>query len=141
MVIGSVTYTFKTALTPTEGEILIGASAAAALDNLKSAINHEGTPGTDYSCAAVHPTVTATTNTNTAQTVAAKTAGTAGNAIATTETSSHLSWGGATLTGGVNGTVGYANEMCADASYLYHCLAANTVAGANWRRVSLGSAF
>jgi len=139
--IGSKTYTFKTALTPEEGEVLIGASAAAALDNLKSAINHEGTADTDYKCAAAHPTVTATTNTNTTQLVVAKTKGTAGNAIVSTEDSEHLSWGAATLEGGVNGTVGLANETCADASYLYHCIAANTIADANWRRVALGSAY
>lgn len=134
-------YTFKTTLTPTEGQVLIGGSAAAALDNLKSAINHEGTPDTDYKCEAVHPTVTATTNTNTTQLVVAKTAGSAENAIVTTKTSSHLSWGGATLSGGIDGTTGYANETCADASYLYHAIAANTVSGSNWRRISLGSAF
>ena len=40
--IGSKTYTFKTILTPTEGQVLIGGSAAIALRNLKSAINHIG---------------------------------------------------------------------------------------------------
>ncbi len=100
-------YTFKTNLTPTEGEVLIGGSAAVALDNLKSAINHTGTPDTDYKCAAVHPTVTATTNTNTTQVVVAKTAGTSGNAIASTEASTHLAWGAATLTGGLDEGAGY----------------------------------
>ena len=100
-------YTFRTALTPTEGEVLIGGSAAVALDNLKSAINHEGTPDTDYKCAAVHPTVTATTNTDTTQIVVAKTAGTSGNAIATTEASTHLSWGAATLAEGLDEGASY----------------------------------
>jgi hypothetical protein len=102
-------YTFKTALTPTEGEILIGGSAAAALDNFKSAVNHTGTPDTDYKCAAVHPTVTATTNTNTTQLIVANTSGSAGNGIATTVTggSGHLSWGGTSLAGGVNVGVSY----------------------------------
>lgn len=99
--IGGKVYTAKTALTPTEGEVLIGVSAAVFLDNLKSAINHTGTPGTDYSCAAAHPTVFATTNTNTTQVVQALNPGTAGNLIATTETSSHLGWGGAVLAGGL----------------------------------------
>jgi len=52
-------YTFKTALTPTEGQVLIGADADASLLNLIRAINHTGTPDTDYKCAAAHPTVTA----------------------------------------------------------------------------------
>lgn len=105
--IGSTVYTFKTALTPTAFEVLIGGSAAAALTNLKSAINLTGTPGTDYAAATtIHPTVTGTTLTATTLVVAAKTAGTAGNAIATTEVSLQLSWGTATLTGGTDaGTV------------------------------------
>jgi len=101
--IGSKVYTFKTALTPTEGEVLIGANADASLLNLIRAINHTGTPNTDYKCAAANTQVTAASSvTSHAFAITAITAGTAGNAIATTETSSHLSWGGATLSGGSN---------------------------------------
>jgi hypothetical protein len=105
--IGGYTYTFKTALTAstTPFEVLIGASAAAALDNLKEAINASGTPGTNFgSKTYAHPDVVATTNTNTTQVVEARLAGTTGNSIATTETSSHLSWGAATLASGADGT-------------------------------------
>lgn len=104
--IGSTVYTFKTALTTDPAavpyEVLIGESAAVALDNLKSAINAtEGDEGTLWGTGtAAHPTVEATTNTNTTQLVVALTAGADGNAIATTETSSHLSWGATTLAGG-----------------------------------------
>lgn len=98
-------YTFKTALTPAEGEVLIGASADASLLNLIRAINHSGTPGTDYQCAAVHPTVTAATSvTSHAFLVTAVYTGTGPNAIATTETSAHLSWGATTLASGANPT-------------------------------------
>lgn len=100
--IGSTVYTFKTALTePAEPyEVLIGISAAVALDNLKSAINATTGEGTTYATGTVaHPTVEATTNGNTTQVVQALTAGAAGNDIATTETSSHLSWGATTLFG------------------------------------------
>lgn len=101
VVIGSKTYTFKTTLTPTEGEVLIGADADASLLNLIRAINHSGTPDTDYKCAAANTQVSAATAvTSHAFAVTALTAGSAGNAIATTETSSHLSWGASTLTGG-----------------------------------------
>jgi len=137
-------YTFKTALTPTEGQVLIGVSAAVALDNLKSAINHTGTPDTDYSCAAVHPTVEATTNSDTTQLVAAKTKGVAGNSIALEEVSTHLTVDAATLgttVAGVDGTVGVANEIAQDTTYLYVCIATNTIADTNWRRVALGSAY
>lgn len=107
--IGSTVYTFKTTLTPTAFEVLIGASAAAALDNLKSAINLTAGGGTTYAAATtIHPTVRATTNTDTTQVVEAKLAGTAGNSIATTEAGTHTSWGAATLAGGV---ASVANEV------------------------------
>lgn len=97
---GSV-YTFKTALTATANQVLIGGTAATALANLKKAINLAGVAGTDYGTGtAVHPTVSAGTLTSTTLQVTAKTSGTAGNAIATTETSAHLSWSAATLAGG-----------------------------------------
>lgn len=100
-------YTFKTALSsgPTVPyEVLIGGSAAIALDNLKAAINDTGVEGTNYSVGtAPHPTVTATTNTDTTQVVEAKLTGAGENSIATTETSAQLSWGAATLAGGVDG--------------------------------------
>ena len=103
--IGETVYTFKTALSAGPAvayEVLIGASAAAALDNLKLAINAGAGVGTNYSTGtAAHPSVVATTNTDTTQVVEALTAGRSANAIATTEESTHLSWGAATLTGGV----------------------------------------
>lgn len=100
--IGSVVYTFKTALTePAEPyEVLIDTTAAAALDNLKLAINGDSGEGTKYSTGTVaHPTVEATTNSNTQQVVQALSAGSAGNDIATTENSGQLAWGAATLFG------------------------------------------
>lgn len=101
VVIGGITYTFKTALTGATHEVLIGASAAEALDNLKSAINASAGAGTTYGTGTLaHPSVTATTNTDTTQVVEALAAGTPGNSIATTEVSSHLAWGGSTLAGG-----------------------------------------
>lgn len=45
------------------------------------------------------------------------------------------------LAGGVDGTVGTAFKIAVDTSYLYIAIAANTIADANWRRISLGSAF
>jgi hypothetical protein len=45
------------------------------------------------------------------------------------------------LTGGVNGTVAEKGAQMVDATYLYVCIADNTVAGKNWRRIALGSAF
>lgn len=105
--VGTKVYTAKDTLTPIEGEVLIGASAAEFLDNLKLAINRtlpETNDGVKYKVAAAHTSVTATTNTDTTQVVQAIYTGTGGNSIASTETSSHLSWGATALATGANPT-------------------------------------
>lgn len=138
------TYTYKTALTPTEGEVLIGANDTAALLNLKNAINHTGTPDTDYKCAAAHPTVEGVSSDATTLVVAARTKGVAGDLIASTEVSAELSWDDVTLgttVAGVDGTVGVKDQIEVDTSYLYVCIAANGISGTNWRRISLGTAY
>lgn len=97
-------YTYLTTLTNTAwNEVLIGASVAASLDNLKIAINATGgTIGTEYSLGTTaHPLVTATTNDNTTQVIEAREFGTAANSYSTTETSSYLSWGASSMSGGV----------------------------------------
>jgi hypothetical protein len=132
-------YTFKAALTPAEGEVLVGANDTASLLNLLNAIKHTGTPDTDYKCAAAHPTVDGTSSNATTLVVTAKTKGV--STIATTKTGAEISWAHTTLYGGVNGTVGIANETCADASYIYHTPVVNTIADANWRRIALGSVY
>lgn len=147
--IDSVVYSFVDVLSETNApaaaianQVLFGASSAEALDNLKLAINAGATAGTNYSTGTVvHPTVTATTNSNTEQTVEAKVKGTAAHSIAVSKSMANGAWGAGNLAGGVNGTVGIANEVLVDASYLYHAVAANTVADTNWRRISLGSAY
>lgn len=105
--IGNKTYTFKTALTPTEGQVLIGADADASLLNLARAINHTGTPDTDYSCAAAHTQVSSSASvTDHAITITALDAGTAGNSIAVSDTAStRLTFDGDTLAGGTDPTV------------------------------------
>jgi hypothetical protein len=100
--LGTRTYTFKTTLTGAANEVLIGASAAIALDNLKAAVNKAPGGGTTYSAAtAQHEQVEATTNTDTTQLFVSRVAGTAGNALASTETSTVLSFGGGTFAGGL----------------------------------------
>lgn len=122
VVIGNKTYTFKTALTPTEGEVLIGADADASLLNLIRAINHTGTPDTDYKCAAAHTQVSAAASvTAHAFVITSRLSGTAANSYATTDTSPTLSFtstvmaGGGTwanCTGTINGTA-YTNATTA----------------------------
>ena len=109
-VIDDQTYYFTTDLqesvtgTAVANEILWVTSDAVALDNMKKAINGTGTEGTDYSTGTnAHPTVIATTNTDTAQTVESRFWGTLGNTIATTETMTTTAWGSTTLTGGTAG--------------------------------------
>ena len=76
---------YKFVATPTdEGDVGIGGSAAVTLDNLKLAINRtdpDTNDGVKYKCAAAHPTVAATTNTDTVQTLEALTAGVGGNSL------------------------------------------------------------
>lgn len=67
-------------------------------------------------------------------------AGVGGNAIEIQETLINGSVPGL-LSGGIDGTVGAENALARDASYLYVCVAANTVSGKNWRRITLGSAY
>lgn len=105
--VGANTYTFKTTLGGVGGQVLINGSAANALTNLDRAINHTGTPGTDYVnsgiTAVVHPTVSSGSVTATTLVVTARTGGAAGNNIATSDTAGvRLEWTGGTLSGGLD---------------------------------------
>ena len=46
-----------------------------------------------------------------------------------------------TSAGAANGTVGVANDIWADDGDLYHCIGANTITGANWRRIARGDVY
>lgn len=102
--IGGKVYTWQTVLTNVDGNVKIGATAALSLVNLKNAINlGAGVPGTDYALAMTqHPTVTAVLTSALIMTATATAKGTAGNAIATTETSTNYAWGAATMAGGLD---------------------------------------
>lgn len=88
-------------------EVLIGASAADTLDNLKLAINNSATEGTQYSAGTkAHTQVTATTNTDTAQTVASRNAAYDNASIALSVTGSgNIAAGAASLASGVRGVI------------------------------------
>lgn len=101
--LASAVYTFKTTLTGASYEVLINGSVANALINLQKAVNLTGVAGTDYGTGTLlNASITAGTATSTTLPVSAKNYGTGGNALATTETSAGLSFGGATLSGGAN---------------------------------------
>lgn len=133
--IGDTTYTFVSALSagPTVPyEVLIGASAAASLDNLKSAVNGTAGVGTTYSVGTeAHPDVTATTNADDSQVFEAIEVGTAGNAIATTSTAADNAFGATTLGSGedVDQILTLASEV--DAAIDAHTAAAALVTPAN----------
>lgn len=98
-------YTFQTVLTNVDGHVLIGASASASLDNLVAAVNLGNGAGVTYAAATtLHPTMFATKASATTVTITAKTPGTAGNALTTTEAGAHTSFGGATLATGADPT-------------------------------------
>lgn len=105
--IGNKKYTFRVAPS-IEGEVLIGANAAASFLNLKNAITHEGTPGTDYVCARAHPWIKSASIAGSpgVMTVTAY-AGKQGSTIVTTTTSATWSWGAAVMSAaGVGNCIG-----------------------------------
>lgn len=99
--IGGKTYTFQTVLTNVDGNVLIGGSASASLDNLIAAITLGTGAGTLYAAATtLHPTATAVAGPGDTMRATAKDQGSAGNSIASTTTVTGATWTGATLAGG-----------------------------------------
>jgi len=98
------TYTFEATLTNVDGNVHIGASASATIDNLIAAIELGAGAGTDYATAmTIHPTCTGAAGAGDTMDCTANYYGTFGNSISTTDptdVSGNLSWGGATLSGG-----------------------------------------
>lgn len=129
--IGSQVFTFVAARSGAGSfEITINADNATQGDNLVAAL-------ADVS------NVTGVNSTG-AVTITAATKGVSGNLIVLSTSATGAAVTGVTdgkLDGGVDGTTGIANETCTDASYLYHCVAANGITGTNWRRIELGSAY
>jgi hypothetical protein len=102
--LGAQVYTFKTALTPSDYEVLIGADAAGSLTNLRNAIlGTGGSPG-DYQVPSANASASAGTIYSSTIPLTALTAGTAGNSIALVVTTAAAAWtvSAATLKGGVN---------------------------------------
>jgi len=100
--IGSQTYTYKTTLTGAADEVLLGAAQANSMENLRRAINGDGVAGTNYGTGTVANTDVSATDTGTTVVVTALLGGTGPNSVATTEVGANTSWGGATLSGGLD---------------------------------------
>ena len=132
MVIGAVTYTFKVARA-VAGEITISAVNATQVTNIIDAVTLDSTD------------IVATDGAGDTVVITAATKGVAGNLLPLTESATGIAVNGAgtlgATTAGVNGTVGQKNQVMINASYIYSCIAANTLSGTNWRRISLGSAY
>jgi len=96
-----IVYTFKTALTPTAGQVLIGASAAASLANLAAAMWGFGTVATTYAAGVTHQSKTQNTAiTATVLSIQALRGGTGGNSITLAKSAATLTVSNTTLTGG-----------------------------------------
>lgn len=100
--IGGQVYTFNTSLTNTANNVLIGADATAMGANLAAAINAGTGAGTLYGTGTVANASVSATASLGVVTVTARTAGTAGNAVAISETLTNSAWAGGatTLSGG-----------------------------------------
>jgi len=131
-VVGAQAFIWKAARGGT-GEVTIGADAPAAITNIVTAITAD------------LATVTAVDGTGDTVVVTAATKGVAGDTIILTENSTNMAVDGTgtlgATTAGVDGSVGVANEIAQDGSYLYVCLATNTIADANWRRIAVGAVY
>lgn len=89
-----------------EGDVHFVTNADTSLLNLIRAINHTGTPGTDYVKAAASLLVTAASSvTSHTFAVTAIWGGTNGNLIQTSETAATLSWTSTVLASGTNGAI------------------------------------
>lgn len=110
VVSGAQTYTFKTVLGSTAGNVLIGGSATAAISNLVAAVNGSAGAGVAYVATSTSPNAGSFAVVNSITPNQAKftalLGGTAGNSLAATTTSSVGSWGSGvtTLLGGVAAT-------------------------------------
>ena len=138
--VNGVVYTFRAAVADV-GDVKIGADADASLTNLARAINATGgTPGTDYLVQIAHPTVSSGTVSAHAITLTARTKSAGGNALTLAKSAATLTVGGASFSGGIDGTVGFAGQFGSYGGTLYHCLADATVATSGaWKSITLGS--
>jgi hypothetical protein len=130
LLVGTNLFLFKAARSGA-GEITISANNTTQAANIVAALTADSTEVTSTNLAGV-------------VTVVAAAKGVSGNGIFLQTAATGCTVSSVTadkLDGGVDGTIGVSNEICADASYFYHCIAANGITGTNWRRISLGSAF
>lgn len=105
VVVNGVTYTFKTSLTPTAGQVLIGTTTTITAANLAKAINGELD---DAVAAGTTPNLFATSeaSANYVFLTALSPSKSVGNALTLTKTGSNITVSGATFSGGITGGEG-----------------------------------
>jgi len=106
--IGLKVYQFQTTLTNVDGNVKIGLSASATIDNLISAINLDSGGGTTYAALmTVSPDAEASAGAGDTMDLLSKASGVVANLVATTETMATAgSFASATLTGAYDASVG-----------------------------------
>lgn len=105
VVVGANTYVWKAAPTTVALQVKIGATVAECLENLAMAISAGPGAGTKYGSLTVkHPTVIVTGLTATVLSLAAKTPGATGGALASTETGTAFAYADTTFVGGTSPT-------------------------------------
>jgi hypothetical protein len=125
--IGTYTYVFVSNITNTvPNQIKIAATFDGSMSNLIAAINHAAGSGTGYSTNVTTNTfVTAGLLTNHSFTVTARTAGTNGNSIVTTTSTTNLTWGLGTLSGGVDAATNVVRAGGPYSAFVNHGLVSN----------------
>lgn len=103
LVIGTKTYTWEVALADTDGHVDVGVDQATSEDNITSALNLGAGSGSKYAASmAAHAEVGTAVDSGATVTVPAIATGAAGNGLATTEAMTNASFGGSTMSGGVD---------------------------------------
>lgn len=101
--IGATTYTFLTVFVDAANNVLIGATTQDSLDNLSAAVRLDVGAGVTYGAATVQNLEAFLTDLpGTLVLATARTPGTPGNTVVSTETLTNGSWGAATLSGGLD---------------------------------------
>lgn len=142
IVIGTTTYRFMNDLVPDVAyDVLKGATASDTLDNLVAAINKAAGEGSTYGTGTVaHPLVTATAGDGDTVIVTSKVKGTAYNTTPTTnpiDTGGVITWSGATLANGVDGTVGGKGTLRFEATKLWIAVSDCIVSDSSgWKYIS-----
>lgn len=108
--VGAQTYTLKSPFVNAANNIDASGTTAQTLENLRRAINGDGVAGTNYGTGTAVNASAYATDTATTLVLLAKTGGTAGNIVATTDTATNASFGAGTLTGGTATSVSVLNR-------------------------------